>query len=80
MPNPMQMIQNLLPQLKQNPMQFLAQRKLYIPRTCAGDPQSIINYLVQSGQVPQDAYNEARQLVQQMQQQMQQQPQRPAQQ
>lgn len=54
--NPMQMIQ----QLKANPMQFLAQSKFNLPQNInANDPQAIINHLVSSGQINQEAYNRA---------------------
>lgn len=62
-PNMMQMLN----QLKQNPMQFLMQRKFNIPQDInANDPQAIINHLVSSGQIPQSAYDRARQMAQQM--------------
>ena len=61
--NPMQMLQ----QLKSNPVQFLMQRNFNLPQNInANDPQAIINHLVQSGQVPQETYNRARQMAQQM--------------
>lgn len=60
--NPMQMLQ----QLRANPMQFLMERKFNVPQDMANDPQKITNYLVQSGQISQEAYNKAVQAVQQM--------------
>lgn len=61
--NPMQMLQ----QLKQNPMQFLMQRKFNIPKEInVSDPNAILNHLVSTGQVSQQAYNQARQTAQQM--------------
>ena len=61
--NPMQMLQ----QLKSNPIEFLMQRKFNLPQNIdASNPQTIINHLVQSGQVPQETYNRARQMAQQM--------------
>lgn len=60
--NPMQMLNAL----KSNPVQFLMQRKFNIPQDMANDPNKIINHLVSSGQVPQSAYNRARQMAQQM--------------
>lgn len=55
-PNIMQM----LGQLKANPMQFLAQSKFNLPQNInANDPQAIINHLVSSGQINQEAYNRA---------------------
>lgn len=50
----------MLNQLKSNPMQFLMQRKFNLPQSVdMHDPQAIINHLVSSGQVSQDAYNRA---------------------
>jgi len=54
-PNMMQMLQ----QLKSNPMQFLAKSKFNIPQNMMNDPNAIINHLVSSGQVSQEAYNRA---------------------
>lgn len=53
--NPMQMLQ----QLKANPIQFLMQRKFNIPANMASDPNAILNHLLQTGQVTQDAVNRA---------------------
>lgn len=53
--NPMQMLQ----QLKSNPMQFLMQRRFNIPANIANDPNAIVNHLLSTGQVSQDAYNRA---------------------
>lgn len=54
-PNMMQMLN----QLKANPMQFLAKSKFNIPQNLINDPNAIINHLVSSGQVSQQAYNRA---------------------
>lgn len=58
--NPMQMLQ----QLKQNPMQFLMQRRFNIPANVANDPNAIINHLLSSGQINQDQVNRAYQMAQ----------------
>ena len=60
--NPMQM----LSELKKNPMQFLMQRKFNIPKDIASNPNDIVNHLVSSGQVSQEAYNRAVQTLQKM--------------
>lgn len=54
-PNMMQMVQ----QLKANPAQFLMKTKFNIPQNMMNDPNAIINHLVSSGQVSQEAYNRA---------------------
>lgn len=53
--NPMQFLQ----QIKANPVQFLLQRKLNIPANIANDPNAILNHLLQTGQVSQQAVNAA---------------------
>lgn len=53
--NPMAMLQ----QLKSNPLQFLMQRKFNIPQSIANDPNAIVNHLLQTGQVSQEAVNRA---------------------
>ena len=56
--NPMQMLQ----QLRQNPVQVLRQAGLNVPENL-NDPNAIIQHLMNSGQVSQDAYNRARQMA-----------------
>ena len=58
MQNPMQLM-NMLQSFKSNPMQFLAQRRFNVPANIANDPQAILNHLLQTGQVSQDAINQA---------------------
>lgn len=58
-PNMMQMLQ----QLRANPAQVLQQAGLNIPQGMNA-PNAIIQHLLQSGQVPQEAYNKALQMVQ----------------
>ena len=55
MNNPMAMLQ----EIKSNPMGFLMQRKFNVPADIASDPQAIINHLLKTGQVSQDAVNRA---------------------
>ena len=59
-------IQQMLGQIKSNPMQFLLQRKMNVPQNMMNDPQAIINHLVQTGQVNQNQINSAYQMAQQM--------------
>lgn len=54
-------ILNLLPQLKQNPVQFLAQYGLNIPQNI-NNPQDIIQHLLNTGQVSQNQVNQIQQL------------------
>lgn len=57
--NPMQMIQ----QIRSNPYQFLLNKGLNIPQTMS-NPQDIVNHLMKSGQVSQQQYNNAVQMMQ----------------
>ena len=55
----------MLAQLKQNPIQFLMQRRMNIPQNIStNDPQAILNHLVQTGQVSQEQINRAYQMAQ----------------
>lgn len=57
---------SMLQQLKSNPLQFLIQRRMNIPQNMPmNDPNSIMNYLLQSGQVSQQQINAAYQMAQQ---------------
>lgn len=59
-PNLMGMVQ----QLKQNPVQFLMQRRFNIPQNVANDPNAILNHLLSSGQISQQTINSAYQMAQ----------------
>ena len=56
--NPMQMLN----QLRQNPVQVLRQAGLNIPANL-NDPNAIIQHLMNSGQVTQQRYEQARQMA-----------------
>lgn len=64
MQNPMQLM-NMLQSFKSNPMQFFMQHKLNVPQNLMNDPQAILNHLLQTGQVSQDAVNQAYQAMSQ---------------
>lgn len=55
---------NMLSQLKNNPIQFLMSKGLKIPNDLARDPQKIVQYLLNTGQVNQQTYNQAMQIAQ----------------
>ena len=59
--NPMQMIQ----QLKANPIQFLQRAGFNVPNNL-NDPNQIIQHLMNSGQISQQRYEQARQMVAQL--------------
>lgn len=56
--NPMQMVQ----QLRSNPMQFIRQAGFNIPQNLS-DPNAIIQHLMNSGQISQQRYEQARQMA-----------------
>ena len=58
-------IMNMLQQFKANPMQMLLQRRMNIPQGVPmNDPNAILNYLLQSGQISQQQINNAFQMAQ----------------
>lgn len=62
--NPMQMIRQQVQALKSNPMQFIMQRRMNLPQSVnVNDPNAILNYLVQSGQIDQNRINQAYQMA-----------------
>lgn len=63
MNNSMAGIMQMLQQFKQNPMQMLVQRRLNVPQNVMNDPNAILNYLVQSGQISQQQINNAYQMM-----------------
>lgn len=63
--NPMNVMQ-MLQQFRANPMQMLMQRRMNVPQNMMNDPNAILNHLLQTGQVSQDAVNRAYQMAQGM--------------
>lgn len=63
--NPAQLMQ-MLPQLRGNPMQFLAQRGIQIPQGM-NDPQQIVQQMLNSGRISQAQVDQARQMATQFQ-------------
>lgn len=57
-------IMQMLQQLKSNPLQFLAQRRMNLPAGIASDPQAILNHLMSTGQITQEQLNRAYQMAQ----------------
>lgn len=58
-PNMMQALQNL----KQNPIQFIAQRKFNVPQEIANNPNEIIRHLMNTGQISQQKYDRVIQML-----------------
>lgn len=61
--NPFQLMQ-MVQQLKTNPMAMLGQ--FGVPQNIAGDPQAVIQNLMNSGRITQDQYNNAMQIAKNM--------------
>ena len=51
-------IMSALQALKQNPIQFIAQRKFNVPQNISNDPNAIIRHLMNTGQVTQQRYDQ----------------------
>lgn len=58
MNNPMNMMQ-MLQIFKANPAQYLLQRKLNVPQSIMNDPNAIIQHLLSTNQISQEAVNRA---------------------
>lgn len=63
--NPMQIMQ-MLSQFKGNPSQMLSQRGMQVPSNMMGNPEQMVRHLMQTGQVNQNAINQAMQIASQM--------------
>lgn len=57
---------SMLNQIKNNPVQFLMQRRLNVPQNIANDPNAIVQHLLNTGQISQQMYNQAVQTAKQM--------------
>lgn len=62
-PNPMM---NQFNSFRQNPMQFLLQRKIQIPNEYANNPQGAVQYLMSTGQMSQETFEGLRNKASQM--------------
>jgi hypothetical protein len=60
-----QMLMQMLPQLRGNPAQFLAQRGIQIPQGI-NNPQQIVQQMLNSGRYTQAQVDQARQMAMQM--------------
>lgn len=58
-------IMSYLPQIKQNPMQFLLSKRLNIPQGIENDPNAILQHLMKTGQVEQQQVDAAYRFAQQ---------------
>lgn len=50
-----------------NPMQFMMSRNLNVPNNMMGDPDRIIQHLMNNGQMSQDQYNQLQKMAKQIQ-------------
>ena len=61
--NPMQIMQ-MLPQLKSNPMAMLS--RFNVPQNIANNPQEVLQYMMNTGAISQNQYNQAMQIAHSM--------------
>lgn len=64
--NPMKNIMLQLNQLRSNPIQFLMNRRMNVPQELSGNPQGIIQHLLNTGQMSQDTFNKLQKQVSQI--------------
>ena len=72
MPDPMSMMQNFMGQFRgfmNNPMQFMAARKMNLPQNWMQDPNGAIQSLMNSGAMSQSQYNQLNQMARSLMQQ-----------
>ena len=60
-------IMRMFNSFRQNPMQFLIQRKINIPQQYMNDPKGAVQYLLNNGQMTQTQFNELSKQVAQFQ-------------
>ena len=51
---------------RQNPLQFMMRRGMNVPQNMMGNPDAIIQQMMNSGQISQQTYNQAQQIAQQI--------------
>lgn len=59
-------IQSQYQQFKSNPMSFLIQRNVNIPQQYMNNPEQAVQYLLQNGQMSQEAFNQISQMAPQL--------------
>ena len=59
-------IQSQYQQFKSNPMSFLIQRNVNIPQQYINNPEQAVQYLLQNGQMSQNAFNQISQMASQL--------------
>ena len=70
MKDPFGSMQGLMSQFRQfrgNPMQMFMQKKMNIPQNIQGNPQQIIQHMMNSGQISQEQFNAAKKMAEQVQ-------------
>lgn len=70
MKDPFGSMQGLMSQFgnfRKNPMQMFAQKKMNIPQNIQGNPQQIIQYMMNNGTVSQEQFNAAKKMAEQVQ-------------
>lgn len=64
--NPIQSLMNQVNQIRNNPMQFFASKRLNVPENISNDPQAIVQHLLNTGQMTQAQYNKLQSQINQI--------------
>jgi len=59
-------LMNRVQEIKNNPLQFLISNRANVPPEYQNSPKDIVNYLVQSGQISQERFNQVMAMANQM--------------
>lgn len=64
--NPIQSLISQINQIRNNPMQFFASKRLNVPENISNDPQAIVQHLLNTGQMTQAQYNKLQSQINQI--------------
>lgn len=64
--NPIQSLMSQINQIRNNPMQFFASKRLNVPENISNDPQAIVQHLLNTGQMTQAQYNKLQSQINQI--------------
>ena len=64
--NPMGGVAQQFQAFRNNPMQFLVQKRINIPQQYMNDPRGAVQYLMNNGQMSQEQFGRLTQMAQQM--------------
>lgn len=64
--NPIQSLISQINQIRNNPMQFFASKRLNVPENISNDPKAIVQHLLNTGQMTQAQYNKLQSQINQI--------------